>query len=115
MQDLWLDGVRYDTQNIRAPTAPYTRVTLTPQELANIPFHRAEVQGPAHAPLWKYIHFPPTFLSERLPDQDQVVVYARRDREAEAAALLRLQARAMPYVRRGMPYPARGARWLNKK
>jgi hypothetical protein len=80
-------------------------VYLTQDEFDRIPLHKAQVIGRPEF-ISKRLRFPPTFLSDRFPQVTSVSLLRRLINERT------LVQQAMPYINRGLPVPAPGARWM---
>ena len=80
-------------------------VPLTQDEFDRIPLHKANVID-LRGFRSKRLEFPPTFLSDRFPHASCVTMLWRRPTERA------LVQQAMPYINRGLPVPAPGARWM---
>jgi hypothetical protein len=108
---LWIDGVEYGRPFV------YDRglmidLPLTADELARAPIHKVKVEtiGEMNGFKLMKLEFNPTSLSDRLPQVTRIYMQSSPP-EPDAVT----KAKAMPYVNRGMPYPARGTRRILRK
>jgi hypothetical protein len=104
----YIDGDKYDSPHTFGPpplVGPvfHGAMFLTPEEFARVPLHdiRTILTMTHGRRVTKTLRFPPTFLSDRLPECRRVdMVSVAPDSDAVRAR------RAMPYIRSGLPVPA---------
>ena len=102
----YIDGAKYDSPHTYAHALggpAFNAVNLTPEEFARVPLHDIRtIMTMTHGRrVTKTLQFPPTFLSDRLPQCRRVdMVSVAPESDAVRAR------RAMPYIRSGLPVPA---------
>jgi hypothetical protein len=99
----YIDGKLHGTPTILAGEPPL-HVSITDEEFARVPLHIATVGTGSRV---KRVDFPPTYLSDRFPQATRVYLT-----QCSAPPSHVLKAKAMPYIKRGLPVPAGGARWM---